>query len=192
MPATSGGLGHSPLRPPAWEPWQACSRPPSRPRLYPSCSCAVHGPAVATRPFWSCISLCVRWVENPNLSRHRGESHVKPRETQALSVHTLRSRGGRKEGVEGRGLLIGLTQLWPKVTFLTRRGHCLLPNRGPWKVEEEGAGSQAGRVLGQVAWGSGAGTVQRSLCPPLGSKDPAPVVWPRGCHSLPGPQFSHL
>ena len=65
---------------------------------------------------------------------------MKPRETQALSVHTLRSRGGRKEGVEGRGLLIGLTQLWPKVTFLTRRGHCLLPNRGPWKVEEEGGG----------------------------------------------------
>ena len=63
---------------------------------------------------------------------------MKPRETQALSVHTLRSRGGRKEGVEGRGLLIGLTQLWPKVTFLTQRGHCLLPNRGPWKVEEEG------------------------------------------------------
>lgn len=76
-------------------------------------------------------------------------------ESRALGVHSLWSRGGRHEEreVEGRGWLIALTQLRPKVSCHIPDPAGTLPSPKHGSLGEgEGRGAEWAReVLGQVA-----------------------------------------
>lgn len=127
VPASSGGGGGAGTQATSLG---ATAQHPLHPASIPRVRCAACCAACRSRPPVLVLApRCAKWVRRPSprgIGRH---PHLRGGHSPPVQG---RQKGGTGGGGEGLAYLPNPAR--PKVAFLTQRGHCLLPNRGPWKM----------------------------------------------------------